>query len=58
MSDKYFRITQHFTEEEMSSIVSALNYYAYNALHMDEERYNFAMSALEKILEAAEYGEI
>lgn len=58
MSDKYFRITQHFTEEEMSSIVSALNYYAYNAPHMDEERYNFAMSALEKILEAAEYGEI
>jgi hypothetical protein len=42
----------------MSSIVSALNYYAYNAPHMDEERYNFAMSALEKILEAAEYGEI
>ena len=58
MSDKYFRITQHFTEEEMSSIVSALNYYAYNAPHMDEERYDFAMSALEKILEATEYGEI
>ena len=58
MSNKYFRITQHFTEEEMSSIVSALNYYAYNAPYMDEERYDFAMSALEKILEATEYGEI
>ena len=58
MFDKYFRITQYFTEEEMASIISALNYYAYNAPHMDEERYDFAMSALEKILEAAEYGEI
>jgi hypothetical protein len=58
MSDKYFRITQHFTEEEMASIVSALNYYAYNAPNMDNERYDFAMSALNKIMEAAEYGEI
>ena len=58
MSDKYFRITQHFTEEEMSSIVSALDYYAYNAPNMDDERYDFAMSALNKIMEAVEYGEI
>lgn len=58
MTDRYFRITQYFTEEEMASIVSALNYYAYNAPNKNEEKYNFAMSALEKILEAAEYGEI
>ena len=42
----------------MASIISALDYYAYNAPHMDEERYNFAMSALNKVMEAAEYGEI
>lgn len=58
MSDKYFRISSTFTEEEMATIVSALNYYAYNAPHIDDEKYNIAMSALEKILEAAEYGEI
>ena len=58
MPDKRFRISSTFTEEEMTSIVSALNYYAYNAPHIDDEKYNIAMSALEKILEAAEYGEI
>ena len=58
MSDKQFRISSTFTEEEMATIVSALNYYAYNAPHIDDEKYNIAMSALEKILEAAEYGEI
>ena len=58
MSDKYFRITQHFTEEELASIISALDYYAYNAPHINEEIYNFAMSALDKIMIAAEYGEI
>lgn len=58
MTNKYFRISQTFTEEEMSSIISALNYYAYNAPHIDEEKYNYAMSALEKIMDAAEYGEI
>ena len=58
MSDKYFRISSTFTEEEMATIVSALNYYAYNAPYIDDEKYNIAMSALEKILEAAEYGEI
>lgn len=58
MTDGYFRITQYFTEEEMASIVSALNYYAYNAPNMNEEKYDFAVSALEKILEAVEYGEI
>ena len=58
MEDKLFRIDEPFTEEEVATIVSALNYYAYNAPHMDDEKYNIAMSALEKILEAAEYGEI
>ena len=58
MEDKLFRIDEPFTEEEVATIVSALNYYAYNAPNMDEEKYDFAMSALEKILEAAEYGEI
>ena len=58
MSDKMFRITNFFIEEEMASIISALNYYTYNAPYMDDEKYNFAMSTLEKILEATEYGEI
>ena len=58
MEDKLFRIDEPFTEEEVATIVSALNYYAYNAPHIDDEKYNIAMSALEKILEAAEYGEI
>ena len=58
MEDKLFRIDEPFTEEEVATIVSALNYYAYNAPNMDEEKYDFAMSAWEKILEAAEYGEI
>lgn len=58
MTNRYFRISQTFTEEEISSIMSALNYYAYNSPHIDEEKYNYAMSALEKVADAAEYGEI
>lgn len=58
MTNRYFRISQTFTEEEISSIMSALNYYAYNAPYIDDEKYNYAMSALEKVTDAAEYGEI
>lgn len=58
MEDKQFRISAIFNEDEIATIVNALNYYAYNAPYMDEEKYDFAMSALEKILEATEYGEI
>lgn len=58
MEDKQFRISATFNGDEIAAIVNALNYYAYNAPYMYDEKYNIAMSALEKILEAAEYGEI
>ena len=58
MEDKQFRISRTFTADEIATIASALNYYAYNAPHINEEIYDWAMSALDKVMEAAEYGEI
>ena len=58
MSDNYFRISSTFTDAEIATILLALNYYAYNEPHIDQEKYDIAMSALEKIADAAEYGEI
>ena len=58
MEDKLFRIKSTFTDAEIATIMLALNYYAYNEPHIDEEKYDIAMSALEKIADAAEYGEI
>ena len=49
-----FKITEEFTEEEIASIMSALNYYAYNEPSMDDERYEWAMSALDKVASAVE----
>ena len=58
MENKQVRISAIFNEDEIAAIVNALNYYAYNAPYMNEEIYDYAMSAVEKVMEAAEYGEI
>ena len=45
------------TEEEIATIIHALNYYAYNAPHINEEIYDYAMSAAEKVMDSAQYAD-
>ena len=58
MSDRMFRVKEAFTEEEIACVISACDFYAYNGPHIDEEKFEWIMSAMNKVLSAAEYGEI
>ena len=48
-----FEINQQFTDEEMGSIIHALNYYMYNS-DITPEQWDAANSALNKILQEVE----
>ena len=54
MSVKNFSINETFTEEEMACLIAACDFYAYNGPHIDEEKFDWIMSAMNKILSAAE----
>lgn len=49
-----FEITEKFTEEEIASVISACDFYAYNGPHINEEKFEWIMSAMNKILSAVE----
>lgn len=51
--DMTFEINQQFTDEEMGSIIRALNEYMYSN-ELTEEQWNAASSALDKILSDVE----
>ena len=48
-----FEINQQFNDEEMGSIIRAINYYMYNS-DITQEQYDAANSALNKILSDVE----
>lgn len=54
MEERTFRINEEFTDSELAIIIAAIDYYAYNNQHINEDTYNIAMDAMVKILNSAE----
>lgn len=44
-----YQVNCELTDEEMGSIIQAVNTYVYESAYMTDEKYEIVMSALEKI---------